>query len=70
MNKAQQSHSGMTAMLNHSVESAPPGPMDYPPTGQMVSAAPQSHAQPNPAAMMYHRYPSMPQSKHAVKGIL
>ena len=57
MGKVSQSHS---SMLNHSADSAPPPPVEYPPSSQMPLPG---HAHPS-AAMMYPPYTPMPQRKH------
>ena len=62
MGKVSQSHS----MLNHSADSAPPPPVEYPPSSQMMSAPPPGRAHPN-AAMMYPPYTPLPQRKHQKK---
>ena len=63
MGKVSQGHSSMPSMLNHSADSAPPPPVEYPPSSQMMSAPPPGHAHPN-AAMMYPPYTPIPQRKY------
>ena len=61
MGKVSQGH---PSMLNHSADSAPPPPVEYPPSSQMMSAPPPpGHAHPN-AGMMYPPYTPIPQRKY------